>query len=274
MTKSALWQEEMIQDLIALLKPEPAIRGLFTFGSCVSMEVGYDAWSDLDILMVVEESALARYYPQIDWVAPLGSVYAYEQSATAFTRTSRVCFSNLRRVDFVLTSERSLEQIADWPFVSFWKETCTLFSKSDLVNTILTQDFDPPPPPLISHEEFEKMLNQFWYRGIIAVTKVARNDLLIAMHLAAEMVQDCAVLGMLLRDRAEETSYHHSGGIGNEIITQLQDTQFPYTARGILDCIEQSGRVFDRLAGQWAGDYRPRRQLLLEWITRARKEIT
>ncbi len=124
----------------------------------------------------------------------------------------------------------------------------------------------PPPSP----EQFEKMCNQFWFKAVLALTKVARNDLLIARHLSLGLVQDCCVLGMMLRDRATGTTHHRTGGMGNEIIAALQATQQPYTPVGILDSIDLSAVAFDRLASEWSSVYRERRGPLREWLETAR----
>src|SRR5205823_591982 len=117
------------------------------------------------------------------------------------------------------------------------------------------------------------MVNGFWFKGMLALTKVMREDRLIALHLALEMVQECCVLGMLLRDRAEGTAHHRHGGAGNEVAALLEGTRHPHTAAGILDSLEQAGIVFDRLAAHWSADYQNQRQPLLAWISAAREEL-
>jgi hypothetical protein len=84
------------------------------------------------------------------------------------------------------------------------------------------------------------------------VYKVVRNDLLIALHLAQELIRDCSVLGMMLRDRATGTNIHKHGGIGNQIVAQLEVTQKPFTPVGILDSIRESNEVFENLACEWS----------------------
>jgi hypothetical protein len=106
------------------------------------------------------------------------------------------------------------------------------------------------------------------------VTKVARDDLLIALHLALDLTRDCCVLAMLLRDRAAGTNYHRHGGIGNDFVKQLQTTEFSYDAPGILDGIERSCIAFDTLATQWSSEYENNCQPLLTAIRRARRSLT
>jgi predicted nucleotidyltransferase len=264
------WQEATLGDLTRLLQPNEAVRALVLFGTAA--QPGQDLWSDVDLLLVVDEAAKARFHPATDWLAPLGELYTWEQSADRFRSVTRACFSDFRRIDVVITTEAALEQVGDWPGVPFWKGTRTLFSRSPRVDRVLAESFVCPPPQLPTPDEFQAMVNGFWFKGVLAVTRVVRDDLLIAVHLALEMVQDCCVLGMLLRDRSEGTAHHWHGGAGNPVVARLAPTCQPYTAAGILDSLEQSSIAFDRLAREWSDAYQARHHRLLSWINLARRE--
>jgi hypothetical protein len=186
---------------------------------------------------------------------------------------TRVCFSDLHRLDLVIVTESALMRLVTGPSVPFWQGTHLLFSRSPLVHEALDRAFNPPEPSLLSPVQFEAMVNGFWFRATVAITKVARNDLLIALHLALELVQECCVLGMLLRDRATGTNVHREGGLGNEVVARLEATRQPHSAQGILDTIQESITAFDALAGEWTESYRERRQVLLPWLQRARHAI-
>jgi hypothetical protein len=266
------WQQAALQDLTRLLEPDPAVLALALFGSALQPEP--DVWSDLDLLLVVEESAKERFYPATDWLAPLGELYTWDQSANRYVSVTRACFRDFRRLDFLITTQPALEQIGEWPSVAFWSGTRTLFSRSPRVDRVLAGTFACPEPGLMTAEQFQEMVNGFWFKGMLAVTKVIREDLLIALHLALEMVQDCCVLGMLLRDRAEGTAHHRHGGAGNEVARQLEAVQHPYTAAGILDCLEQASIAFDGLAARWSSAYAEQRLPLCSWIELARRSVS
>jgi predicted nucleotidyltransferase len=272
MLDNNLWQDATIRDLVALLRPDEDVWAAALSGSCAHSQAEKDVWSDVDVLVVIKEQAISRFFPGIAWLQPLGEVYAYEQHSNELAYTTRVCFKDFRRLDVVLTTEFALEQIDSWGMVSFWKGTRTLFSRSPTVDKVLAREFEQPPPPLISPERFQAMTNLFWYKAALAVTKVARNDLLIALHLALDLVRDCCVLGMLLRDRVEGTSYHRQGGLGNEVVAQLRPTQRPFDAAGLLGIVEQSSIAFDKLAVQWSSEYKENRQPLLAFINLARRD--
>jgi hypothetical protein len=108
---------------------------------------------------------------------------------------------------------------------------------------------------------------------MLAVYKVVRNDLLIALHLTQDLIRDCCVLGMLLRDRATGTNIHKHGGMGNQLVIQLETTQKPFTSIGILDSIQASHEIFEKLACEWSPAYQEDRHLLLEWIEKAKLEL-
>jgi hypothetical protein len=268
-----MWQDIVIRDLVALLQPDEDVLSVVISGSCALSSIEKDGWSDVDLLVVVSEHAISRYFPSLDWLQALGDIYAFEQNFNQFTYTSRVCFTDFRRLDIVLTTEFALEQIDSWDSVSFWNGTHTLFSRSTLVDTILARRFEQPKPSQISAEQFQAMANRFWFKATIAVTKVMRDDLLIALHLALDLARDCCLLAMLLRDRAEDTNYHRHGGIGNDFVPQLQTAKSSYDALGILDGIEKSCNAFDTLAAQWSSDYKEYRQPLIAAINRARQSV-
>jgi hypothetical protein len=125
----------------------------------------------------------------------------------------------------------------------------------------------------VTQEQFLEIVRNFRFKSMLAVYKVVRNDLLIALHLALDLIRDCSVLGMMLRDRATGTNIHKYGGMGNEVIAQLEITQKPFTSIGILDSILESNEVFEKLASEWSSDYQENRHLLLHWIAKAKVEL-
>jgi hypothetical protein len=81
------------------------------------------------------------------------------------------------------------------------------------------------------------------------------------------------LLGMMLRDRAIGTNIHKQGGIGNQFVAQLEVTRKPFTAVGILDGIAAINEVFEKLAREWSISYQENRQLLLDWIEKAKADL-
>ena len=233
-----------------------------------------DPWSDLDLLVVVEESAFDRFFPTLAWLQPFGTIFAFEQSSSSFSGVTRVCFADFRRLDCVITTEAALTQLTEWPQAAFWQGAQPLFSRSVVVTEILARQHTQPQPAAFSVEQFQQLQQRFWFNGVVATTKVVRGDPLIALHLALDMVRDCCVLAMLLRDRATGTIIHRESVLGEAFVAQLASVNQPFTARGILTMLEQTILAFDNLAGQWSPGDEAHGQPLLQAIARAQLEQT
>lgn len=270
MIQTDLWQEAALQELANLLQADASVHALILTGSCAQSPGKVDVWSDVDLLMVVADSEVERYCATIDWLVSLGPLFATDHSANEFWFTRRVCFADMRRVDFVITTETALEHIREWPRNVLSTGLRVLFSRSRKVNAALGKA-TPLQAPVFSREQFQLLINQFWFKSILAVNKTMRNDLLIGTHLALDLVRDCCVLAMALRDRVTGTNHHRFGGLYNEVLHELEPEFNVDTVDGILNVIEQSSKLFDRLATEWSSDYQERCQFLLEWITHARK---
>lgn len=267
------WQEDMLDKLISYFEPNQNVLGLLLFGSLSNTDSNPDEWSDIDILVVVKDGKMDKFFPAMEWVTSFGTLYTYSQSADDFKCTTRVCFENFNRIDFVITSEGKLAEINKWLSVPFSSAAKVIFSRSGMIDEMVHQGFVENPIPAATQEQFLELVRNFRFKSMLAVYKVVRNDLLIALHLAHTLFCDCSVLGMMLRDRATGTNIHKQGGLGNQIVTQLAATQKPFTSIGILDSIKTSNEVFEKLAREWSDSYQESRHLLFDWIEKAKAEL-
>ncbi|MDX1662917.1 MAG: aminoglycoside 6-adenylyltransferase [Candidatus Promineifilaceae bacterium] len=250
------WQQTLVQRLAALLEGDEDVLLVGLRGSLLYPE-RVDSWSDVDVLLVVRQTALARFFPTLDWLAPLGPVFAYEQLDHGNRWTTRVCFDDFRRLDIALTTLTKLVEAKNQLQTLFPGESRLLISRSPAAADALGEPVGAPVASPPSLEEVQQMANSFWYKSVIAVVKIMRDDTLIATHLTLELVQECCVLGMILRDRAAGTSHHRSGRMGNEILTGLPSLRKPYSALRLLQAIKESGVLFDGLARECAEGYQP-----------------
>ncbi len=264
------WQLAAAEELRARLEPDEAVRGLVLIGSCATAEL--DEWSDLDVLLVVADGGVACFHPGMEWLHCLGEPYAIGISEEQAVRAARVYFMDGRRVDVVVIAESALPSaLRQSPGLLAGGVRC-IFSRSAVVDRALAA-IPPRSRPTPRREQFDRLGRDFWFKGMLAASKVARNDLLVALHLSLDMVRDCCVLGMMLRDRAAGTDHHREGSAGRRFVAGLQAAQQPYTARGILDAIQASAVLFDRLAGEYAHGYREQRRPLLDFVARVRESL-
>ena len=267
------WQESMVGELRSRLEPNEDILGLLLFGSCSEPESAHDEWSDVDVLVVAKNDALDRFFPTLAWIAVIGDMYTYSQSSDEFKSTTRVCFENFNRIDFVITTEEKLARVTDWSSVPFFSGTRILMSRSAVVDEIARQGLYAHKFEPATEVQFLELVRDFRFKSMQAVYKVVRNDLLIALHLTLDLIRDCCVLEMMLRDRQKGTNIHKHGGIGNLFVAELEVTQKPFTAIGILDSITASNEVFENLASEWSNAYQEKSQLLQDWIEKAKLEL-
>ena len=95
------WQEETIVEALKRFNADERIKALAVFGSYGASPHLCDEWSDLDLFLVVEDGALPEFASGVKWVEEFGELYAYEQSANSFSSTTRCCFRDGRKIDFV-----------------------------------------------------------------------------------------------------------------------------------------------------------------------------
>ena len=260
--------------MTALLEADAAVKGLVLVGSCTGAYAQPDAWSDIDLLVVVDDAATERYYPETGWLKGLGAPYALSRSANAFFGVIRAYFTDGRHVDFVIASESSLEKIDDWPSHPLQGGGRCLFSRSSALDRTMSRALPPSVPKRMPSDQFEQMTNDFRFKGMLAVAKVARSDLLVALHLSLDLIRDCCVLAMQLRDWETGTDHHRTGDAANACVVELPNAGHPYSAASILDSIEQSALAFDRLAHRWSDHYRDQRQPLLDLVNQARRSLS
>lgn len=263
----------MLSQLVSYFEPNEDVLGLLLFGSGSGLEFRRDEWSDIDLLVVVKNDSLAHFFPTVDWITSFGPLYAFSQSSDDYKSTTRTCFEDFERVDFVFATEEQMSQIDRWSNVPFFSGTKLLFSRSTIVDQVAPRHFSQPAP-VFTDDQFHDMVRQFRFKSMLAVYKAVRNDLLIAQHLSLDLIRDCSVLGMMLRDRATETNIHKHGGLGNELAAKLEIAQKPFTPMGILDSIQESNTLFEKLASEWSNEFQEKRQLLFEWIEKARAHLS
>lgn len=265
-----VWQEALIREIGELLRGDAAVEALAVLGSGAQGAV--DSWSDVDFLAVVQAEAFGRFFPDLEWLERLGPIYAFEQHPGAFSSVSRVCFGDMRRVDAIVTTVAALERYEDWPGLPFASGSRLVFSHNPAITRILGQSFTVQPPR-VDEAAFAALANGFWFKAVIAVQKVVRGDRLVAFHLSLELIQEVSVLAMLLRDRELGTNVHR-GGVGDEAVAEIETAaRLGGDSAGILDSIEQSAVLFDRLGRRWSAGYEERREPLIGWIAAAQIAI-
>lgn len=259
------WINSALNELTERLKGDENVITLCTFGSINESTVMLDRWSDLDILLVVKESAISNFYPSLEWLAPLGKYFAVEQSISKNSYTSKVIFEDFRKIDLLIVSESNIN-----PELLLNKNLNTVFSKSNRVSEIINTptSFATNNSGIADLYEINALSNEFWYLSYSVLVKIARNDLLIALHLTLDLYKKCILISLWLRDKKSNTNIHRLGGPRNNDLEKLYFPPSSISRASILVMLENITRIFEELAIEWSKDYTPKyktfHNLLLE----------
>lgn len=267
-----MWQRIAIDDLSSLFRKDAEVKALVLTGSLANGSVEPDEWSDVDLKIVLSRPALGRYYSSSDWLESFGEVLAEDRVEHGCTKTLRVCLRPFRRLDLTFVPEPDLEDAGNWEYNPFPGPYTVVWSRIPELERHIA---DIPPPAFQDggEGELDRIQEEFWFKAMIAIAKAVRNDLLVALHLALDLVRDCLVLQMLLRDRTERTTIHRKGGWGNEIVGDLCTGCRQYSSEEILQIVETACTCFDDLAGSLSESYRPRAAQLIPAVKRAQKGV-
>lgn len=269
-----LWQFNMIHKIKGLLENKKEVQAVILKGSFCDKSISVDRWSDIDLVVVVSDENINSIFPKTDWILPLGKIFALEQFPGDLTMTSRICLEGYRRFDFVFIKYSNFKDINKWDFNPIGQKYEILFSKiADLEKSIgdLTKNknYQEPNP-----EAIDNMANNFWLKGVVAIAKIAREDYLIAGHLALEMAQDCIVLQMMLRDREKGTNIHRLGARESiEIFSSIRNLGKLQPPEDIIMIIEDSALTFDKLAKTYSPEYIHRYNEFEKWLYDLKKAL-
>ncbi len=271
MIASGDWQSACLIELDRLFRPQREVLAVIQYGS-TARPAGLDQWSDIDLLIVVQTGSISHFVPDMAWTRNLGQLFACETYVYDSRAVARLCFEDFRRLDAVFTSPDQLADIGQWGKAYLCGPIRVRFCKEASLLGYL-QPTARPEPPGLSPEQFDTMVNRFWFGLMVAGTKVLRKDLVIGRHLALEAAQTCLVLEMVLRDRRAGTNFHREGGESNALAERFAGVGTGPGASGILDILDASAGEFDRLAEAWDVGYRRRSEPFAQWMQAVREAL-
>ncbi|MEJ7840081.1 MAG: nucleotidyltransferase domain-containing protein, partial [Thermomicrobiales bacterium] len=161
-----MWQQELLRNLESLVAAHPSIDAIRPHGSVATGEL--DSWSDLDVVLTVPCARLRYVFPDLGWLAPLGSIYAMSSNFGAEASVVRIVFENLERLDIRIIPA----------------EPATTYLPSDR----------GAPIPLTPIQERTAV---FLFEALLATAKIGRNDFLIGGHLVLNLERMVLELAML-----------------------------------------------------------------------------
>ncbi|HEY8171457.1 MAG TPA: aminoglycoside 6-adenylyltransferase [Dehalococcoidia bacterium] len=265
------WRSDAITTLTRLLETDDDVVALVLFGSLAGPPENVDEWSDIDVLVSVRKGAMERFFPSPDWLRPIGEIWAYEAIAKANTRVLLVSFDAHRRIDIVIFEDADVDNIALWPDNPFRGFRRVLFSRSVAIDRAV-RELHSAALPAPRTAVLDSSADRFWMAAETAVRKVVRGDLLIASHLALDLVRRCMEREMQLRDVRANTSHHpHGSDADGAILERTQSMLHPLTGTGVLTMIAEAAVRYDELEVTIDPNYTARSAQLLAMIDSARR---
>lgn len=77
-----------------ILANDDSVKGLVLIGSYAQPDVVPDAWSDLDLAVIVDDDSFDRYYPATDWITRFGDLYAFHLSSADYFSVVRAQYTD------------------------------------------------------------------------------------------------------------------------------------------------------------------------------------
>lgn len=268
---SDLWQKDILEKITDSFRNNEKVVTFAVFGSISGEE--FDYWSDIDGLLVVEDEHYEDFANSLSWVEKFGNIFAYQKNQTETQVTLRLVFDDFKRLDFVVIKESDINNVVKPEKGPFWENINIIFSRSDEISKLLQKAKKVVLPPQFSGQQFQDLVNNFWFVFSLCLYKVARNDLLIATHLVLDLYKDCLLMGMIIRDRETDTNIHKTGGMGNEIAKNMEIKLQTVTQENILDILSQCGKEFDKLCLKWDQDYKSQQKDFQKFIRKAKDDL-
>ncbi|MCL2810306.1 MAG: aminoglycoside 6-adenylyltransferase [Clostridia bacterium] len=167
---------------VAFAGGEPRIAAVVVIGSRARDDRPADAYSDLDILLVVEDPAF--FLETDDWLWQIGEFHiSFVEETIGGAKERRVLFDDALDVDFVLLPEaeawsalRSAEAIG-----ILQRGYRVLVDKRGFFALLPGMSIRPSAATLPDEAEFLNNINDFWYHAVWTAKKLLRGEVWMAI---------------------------------------------------------------------------------------------
>ncbi len=248
------WQSSVLKEMTAFLRSHEAVRGAWIVGSLAAGKpVG--KWSDIDLLVVVEDAAFQEFFPASLWAERWGTFVANEEQTDDQGGLSRLFFSNGIAMDISVSPSSALASIADWERRPFHLTPLPLFSRDPDLSFVLA-NVTVALWEKHSDREVAACVRKFYLWAASAVRQAVKGDLLMATHLANELFQICLDVELISRDNRAGTQIHKAGDMPLTARTNVPGIDG--SPRSILGAVELACREFSKCAAELGHDCRER----------------
>jgi aminoglycoside 6-adenylyltransferase len=172
--------EQWIDRLHAWAQTHPQVFGILVLGSRARTHTPADQWSDLDIVLLVEDPALILHDDQ--WLASVGtpSISFLESTAAGDLVERRLLFDGILDIDVIpmpLAHAHHMQAhgVPDDVREIFAKGARIVYDSLGILAQISTAPYQPKDQT-IDQAEFLNLVNDVWYHAIWIAKKLRRGE--------------------------------------------------------------------------------------------------
>lgn len=248
--------DDIITRFVAWAKVQKEIHAAIIIGSRARTDAPADQWSDLDIIFLADKPD--QFIHSEGWLNQIHpySITFLEKTAVGNGIERRVMFNPHLDVDFVILTPEQFSGMLPLKEVQqvFKNGFKVLFDKTDVTNGIKVSDDFSQARALPSQEQYDNLVQDFWYHVVWVSKKMLRGELWVA--------KECmdSNLKYLLRTMAEwhaiavldQSPWHNGRFIEKWADPRLVDS-FPnifatYNRSEILNAMKETMDIFRLLA--------------------------
>jgi len=174
--------DEIIARFTAWAKAEKDIQAAVIFGSRARTDAPADQWSDLDIIFLTDKpDQFIHSESWLDQIHPY-SITFLEKTAVGNGMERRVMFSPHLDVDFIILTPEHFTGMLQLKEVQqvFKNGYQVLFDKTDVTNGIKVSNDFSQARALPSQEQYDHLVQDFWYHVVWVNKKMLRGELWVA----------------------------------------------------------------------------------------------
>jgi molybdopterin-guanine dinucleotide biosynthesis protein A len=165
-------------------REQPDVRAAVVVGSHARRDVPADRWSDLDVILVVDDPD--AYATDATWADEFGEVVLtfLEPTAVADQRERRVLYANGEDVDFPLIPVTALDRLeaSDNATDLIRRGYRVLHDKVALGERLAAIAATPMRSRAVGQREFTELASDFWYHALWAAKRLRRGEVFVAIE--------------------------------------------------------------------------------------------
>jgi aminoglycoside 6-adenylyltransferase len=233
----------------------PDVRAAILLGSQARVDAPADPASDVDVTLFVDDPA--SYLDDTAWIGQFGEplLSFREPTAVGGFEEQRVLFRDGLEVDFAIVPAPVAAEVPPEADAVFARGFRVLYAEGISFPEREPSSIDTPPP---TQEQFEQLVNDFWYHLLWSAKKLWRGEVLVAKQacdgwLTGRLVE-------LARWRSQKHDTWHGARFferwaGDELVVALGLTFAAYDVEDIARALRAKAELFGEVEDDVAARY-------------------